>query len=162
MIYFLDTEFIESGPRKPIHLLSIALVSETGREYYAESADAPRVEANDWVRVNVFPLLNKILPTPDYQIAKDILAFCNPQKYGKPEFWGYYADYDWVVFCQLFGAMSQLPEGFPMYCRDLKQWCDDLGNPTLPAQDREEHHALVDARWNRRAWKFLREIQGEG
>ena len=39
-------------------------------------------------------------------------------------FYAYYADYDWVVFCQLFGTMMQLPEGFPMYCIDLKQELD--------------------------------------
>ena len=42
----------------------------------------------------------------------------------KPEFYAYYADYDWVVFCWLFGRMVDLPEGFPMYCIDLKQELD--------------------------------------
>lgn len=40
------------------------------------------------------------------------------------EFYGYYADYDWVLFCSLFGRMIDLPKGFPMYCRDLKQMLD--------------------------------------
>lgn len=43
----------------------------------------------------------------------------------KPVFYGYYADYDWVVFCWLFGKMIDLPKGFPMYCRDLKQMLED-------------------------------------
>jgi hypothetical protein len=51
--------------------------------------------------------------------------------------------------------MIDLPEGWPMYCRDLKQYCDELGNPNLPAQDSTEHHALNDARWNRRVYEFL-------
>lgn len=89
------------------------------------------------------------------QIASEIIEFCNPTKYGKPVFWGYYADYDWVVFCQLFGTMMDLPKGFPMYCCDIKQWCDMLGNPKLPEQGKGEHHALADARWNRQAWEFL-------
>lgn len=41
------------------------------------------------------------------------------------EFYAYYADYDWVVFCWLFGRMIDLPKGFPMYCRDLKQMLDE-------------------------------------
>lgn len=41
------------------------------------------------------------------------------------EFYAYCADYDWVVFCWLFGRMMDLPNGFPMYCRDLKQILDD-------------------------------------
>ena len=42
-----------------------------------------------------------------------------------PEIYGYYADYDWVLFCSLFGTMMDLPAEFPMYCRDLKQMLDD-------------------------------------
>lgn len=75
----------------------------------------------------------------------------------KPEIWAYYADYDWVAFCQLFGTMMDLPKGFPMYCRDLKQWYDMLGNPKLPEQGKGEHNALEDARWNKQAWEFLAE-----
>lgn len=41
------------------------------------------------------------------------------------EFYAYYADYDWVAFCSLFGKMIDLPEGFPMYCKDLKQGLDE-------------------------------------
>ena len=77
------------------------------------------------------------------------------EQYGKPEFWGYYADYDWVVFCWLFGSMMDLPKGWPMYCRDIKQFCDDIGNPRLPEQGKGEHHALSDAKWNKQAYDFL-------
>lgn len=48
----------------------------------------------------------------------------NDMGYHQPEFWGYYGDYDWVVFCSLFGKMINLPQGFPMYLRDLKQALD--------------------------------------
>ncbi len=46
----------------------------------------------------------------------------------KCEFYGYYSDYDWVVFCWLFGRMIDLPKGFPMYCIDLKQELDNKAN----------------------------------
>jgi len=72
------------------------------------------------------------------QIADDIICFCNPDFYNKyksfigklhsddkPIFYGYYSDCDWVVFCQLFGKMIDLPKGFPMYCIDLKQTLDE-------------------------------------
>ena len=42
----------------------------------------------------------------------------------KPQFYGYFADYDWVCFAWLFGKMSDLPKGFPWYCYDLKQEMD--------------------------------------
>ncbi len=78
-----------------------------------------------------------------------------PDIYGKPELWGYYSAYDHVAFCQLFGTMMDLPKGFPMYTRDIKQLCDALGNPRLPEQGKNEHNALADAKWNKLAWVYL-------
>lgn len=79
------------------------------------------------------------------QIASEIKEFIGykPEwtEYGSDEFtddndiqfFGYYADYDWVLFCSLFGRMIDLPKGFPMYCRDLKQMLDEkaLTKPVL-------------------------------
>lgn len=172
--YFLDTKFIEDG--KTIDLISIGLVCEDGREYYALNYDCDWHRANNWVKQNVLSQLPK-MPLPQtyatrkafqsseaYQqgwrnrslIADEIIEFCSVDS--KPEFWGYYADYDWVVFCQLFGMMMDLPEEFPMYCRDIKQWADQLGNPKLPEQGKDERHALSDARWNKQAWEFLHNL----
>lgn len=156
MRYWLDTEFIEDG--KTIDLLSIGIVAEDGREFYAENQDCDRTRADDWVKANVLPHLDMTdgpVVMGKVDLAAEMRLFCDPQRYGKPEFWGYYADYDWVVVCQLFGRMIDLPKGWPMYCRDIKQWCDDLDNPKLPEQDKGEHHALADARWNLTAWQFL-------
>ncbi|HMF60232.1 MAG TPA: 3'-5' exoribonuclease, partial [Vicinamibacterales bacterium] len=86
-------------------------------------------------------------------IRDNVLRFVGGDE--SPEFWAYYADYDWVVFCWLFGRMIDLPKGFPMFCRDIKQRAVDLGSPTLPEQSETEHHALADARWNREAWALL-------
>ncbi len=94
------------------------------------------------------------------------------------EFYGYYSDYDWVVFCWLFGRMIDLPEGFPMCCIDLKQELDNKadrlrlpntelskeqmietikGTANYPKQT-NEHNALSDARWNYELYKFLNKI----
>lgn len=43
-----------------------------------------------------------------------------------PRFYAYFADYDWVLFCTLYGTMMQLPRGFPRYCIDLKQELDSV------------------------------------
>ncbi len=154
MRYFLDTEFSESGASRPVRLISIGIVAEDGRELYLESGEWVMAEVNKWVRENVLPhLKGEMLSLPT--IAHDISDFCDAERYGAPEFWGYYADYDWVVFCQIFGAMIDLPEGWPMYCRDIKQLCDSLGNPKLPPQTSTEHNALNDARWNKMAYDFL-------
>ena len=52
----------------------------------------------------------------------------------KPKFYAYYADYDWVVFCWLFGRMVDLPNGFPYYCIDLKQRLDETLREKLSMQ----------------------------
>ncbi len=154
MRYFIDTEFADDG--KTIDLISIGIVAEDGRELYLESADFDKGKANQWVRENVLPQLRGGECRWSLRsIRVTLLDFFDIEEYGKPELWGYYSAYDHVVFCQIFGTMMDLPEGFPMYTRDLKQWCDALGNPRLPEQGKGEHNALADARWNKVAWEFL-------
>lgn len=158
MKYWFDTEFIEDG--KTIELISIGIVAEDGREFYAESWAISWNKASGWVIDNVKPYLTGENILDRFEMRRAILEFCSLEKYGFPEFWAYYADYDWVVLCQLFGAMINLPKGWPMYCRDVKQLCDQLGNPKLPEQSSTEHHALEDARWTKQAWEFLQKAQG--
>lgn len=176
MKYFIDTEFIE-GFHKPffgkrrhyIDLISIGIVCEDGREYYAVSKEYNYNDASDWVKENVITQIyeeqipafkqqfmdvktfHKYIPDgkTNKQIAQEIQVFINAEPiaitdlgggsvqlttdainnirrgYLQPEFYGYYADYDWVVFCSLYGRMMDLPKGFPMYCRDLKQILDE-------------------------------------
>lgn len=170
MKYFYDTEFIEDG--RTIDLISIGIVAEDGREFYAESLDVDLGKANDWVRENVVSHLWSRQPDKKsanmwsrdggkggllhrQEIRSELLSFCDIERFGKPEFWGYYSAYDHVVLCQLFGRMIDLPQYWPMYTRDIKQLCDSLGNPRLPDQGKGEHHALADARWNKQAYEFL-------
>lgn len=155
MRYWFDTEFIENG--KTIELLSIGIVAEDGRSLYLESSECNTNGASPWVIENVFLHLTGGAALADrVQMQTAIRNFVDDGG-GKPEFWAYYAAYDWVALCQLFGTMMDLPKGWPMYCRDVKQLCDDLGNPALPPQEGTEHHALADARWTREAWEFLQE-----
>jgi hypothetical protein len=159
MKYYLDTEFMEDGHR--IELLSLSLVCEDGWELYAINTEADHSHANEFVREHVLPQLRRddvrpygpMIEGPPAEIRQAVLTMT--QDRAKPRFWGYYADYDWVAFCQLFGSMMGLPKNFPMYCRDLKQLCDELGGPNLPEQGKGEHHALLDARWNKKAHEFL-------
>ena len=175
--YWLDTEFIEDG--KIIDLISIGIVADDGREYYAISTEFNESNASDWVSENVIRQLEPrnqggaTFWKPRSHIKEDLLLFFAggivdsdkdqnldwDEAVKGIEIWAYYADYDWVAFCQLFGTMMDLPKGFPMYCRDIKQWCDQLGNPELPKQEEGEHNALADARWNKQAWEFLRQLE---
>ena len=152
MKIWFDTEFYEDG--QTIQLISIGMVREDGVTYYAETGGAHNLaEASEWLSKNVAPHLRGPVKNRG-AIAHDIEKFVGD----KPEFWAYYADYDWVALCQLYGTMMDLPKGWPMYCRDVKQLCDSLGNPTLKKQALcEEHNALADALWTKKAWEYLME-----
>lgn len=149
MRFWFDTEFYENG--RTIDLISIGVVAEDGREYYAETGDSPLLaRKSEWLEKNVLPHL-----TGERKALLDIQCELVWFMGEKPEIWAYYADYDWVALCQLYGTMMQLPRSWPMYCRDIKQLCDSLGNPKLPKDPQAVHHALTDARWNKDVWEML-------
>lgn len=139
MRYFLDAEFIEDG--HTIDLLSIGITCEDGREYYAESREVDLARANDWVKANVLPHL-KGGGQSRWRIANDVRAFVGTDT---PEFWADFGAYDWVALCQLFGAMVDLPKGWPMFCRDVQQEAARLGVTEFPMAE-DEHNALNGAR----------------
>jgi len=153
MKIWFDTEFIEDG--RTIDLISIALVREDGKVYYAESSETDWSAASDWVNENVKPHLRGGEAVKSRKtIADEVLAFVGEN----PEFWAYYADYDWVVLCQLFGRMIDLPNGWPMFCRDLKQLLVERGNPIVPKQTAGAHDALADALWVRHTFDLVRHL----
>jgi 3' exoribonuclease, RNase T-like len=167
---FLDFEFMEDG--KTIDPLSVGMVREDDEEYYAEFGAADLRKANPWVKEHVLPNLKSFNPEISYlieenvegsttvdfwakskkQIKTELMNFCFMKAdEQKPEFWGYFCDYDWVTLCQLWGRMVDLPSFFPQYCLDVKQemhckkipkeWIEkDHPQPTT-------HNALDDARW---------------
>lgn len=151
MHYFFDTEFVEDG--STIMPISIGIVAEDGRELYLEfDFDEAKANAHDFVRNNVLPFLAGQERYSRAQVRERILSFVEGD--GMPVFWAWYAAYDWVLMCQIFGTMMDLPTKFPMYVRDLKQTCAEHRIPkrVLPKQCGREHHALDDARWLRDAW----------
>jgi hypothetical protein len=247
MKFFIDCEFLEGTQKEKfpislfrkdtpntIDLISIGIVSEDGREYYAISKDFNLKEAWNrydiksysgkggigenthekiyWIRENVLKpifydwkgkdinfheidftykefkkLLNKYGKT-NKQVAEEVKNFIQTgerlNNYYENEtilnnFYAYYADYDWVAFCWLFGKMVDLPTGFPMYCRDLKQMLDEkarqlifgeygnleqrtleqvieeMKNDSAYPKQTNEHNALADAIWNKKLYKFL-------
>jgi len=174
------------GKRKHfIDLISIGIVSRDGREYYAISNEYDYKDADCWVKENVILPMYRELPPfhkehcdpsnfhkrygkSNRQIRDEIKSFVgvtiddwdNEGTEKGIEFYGYYADYDWVLFCSLFGRMIDLPKGFPMYCKDLKQLLDDIGLDKqwkrLNSPDPEgEHNALIDAKWNKNLYEGI-------
>lgn len=153
--YFYDTEFIENG--QLIDLVSIGVVDETGREFYAVSTEFDASRAIPWVKRNV---LDK-LPSPSdqawrtrEQIRADLLAFLTgPGE--QIELWAWMAGYDHVVLAQLWGDMRALPRAIPRFTHELRQKWEDAGSPAVPPQPPDQHNALADARHNLARWQAI-------
>ena len=149
MKYFYDSEFIEDGTT--IELISIGVVCEDGREYYAVSTDFVPERAGPWVRRNVLPKL----PSPSsplwrsrQRIREDLYQFLVPRPAVRPELWAWAGAYDHVALCQLWGSMVDLPTALPRYTNELRQHWDQHGRPELPPVPADAHDALADARHN--------------
>jgi hypothetical protein len=153
--FFYDCEFIEDG--RTIELVSIGVVDENGREFYAVSTQFDPSRAIPWVRDNV---LDK-LPSPGdaawralERIREDLLAFLL-EPGGRIELWAWMAAYDHVVLCQLWGDMRALPRAIPRFTHELRQRWEDSGSPKLPDAPPDQHDALADARHNLARWNAL-------
>jgi hypothetical protein len=163
--YFYDCEFIEDG--RIVDLVSIGVVDEFGREFYAVSTEFDDSRAVPWVRRNV---LDK-LPSPSdrswrsrERIRQDLYEFLVEPLRGRNEqmeLWAWYAAYDHVALAQLWGAMPALPREIPRFTKDLRQRWDDLGRPPLPEMS-GRHDALVDARHNLARWEAMVAANGAG
>lgn len=169
MNYFLDTEFVEDG--FTIMPISLGLVCEDNRSLYVEfEHDEEKACAHEFVRANVLPHLLGRERHTKLQARATILDFLglpkHPAKHPAKHlaeskksimFWAYYADYDWVVWCQIFGTMMDLPEALPKFCMDLQQWWWQLGCPkgVKPPKSFKTHNALADADWNFSFYKKL-------
>ncbi|MDQ2848531.1 MAG: polyadenylate-specific 3'-exoribonuclease AS [Actinomycetota bacterium] len=151
--YFYDCEFIEDGVT--IDLVSIAVIAEDGREFYAVSTEFDQARAGDWVRRNV---LDKLPPPSSTvwrsrrQIREGLAAFLLAP--GLPvELWAWFAAYDHVALAQLWGAMPALPKRIPRLTREIRQYWEAAGSPPLPQHTTDRHNALADARLALARWQ---------
>ena len=177
--YFYDCEFLENG--RTIELISIGIVSNTGREYYAVNRNAPwrKIRKHPWLMANVVPHLPKVhgdmrhfmprnwlcdmrstLVRPRERIAEEVRMFLTGGA-GPSQLWSYFSAYDHVVLAQLWGPMALLPPGIPMRTGDIAQEAARLGlADALPPRPTALHNAIEDARWAKQAWEFLRRHPG--
>ena len=126
MKYWLDTEFIAHP--FTIDLVSIGLVAENGREFYAESSEVDWSKANPWTLENVRPQLDGKGMSREY-ISYALRNFTDGDEH--PVFWGYFPAYDWVALRRAF----RRPRGAAV--------------PLSPALPR--HQAMGDRAWRSRA-----------
>lgn len=128
----IDKEYwIRDNVLKPIYEeLLVKELKEYSSAYIKVSVDAYSF-SNNYNELK--RLINKYGKT-NKQIAEEVKNFVNgvgediSVGHGDKVLYGYYSAYDHVVLCQLFGKMINLPKGFPMYTKDLKQELDRLVN----------------------------------
>ena len=155
MRFFYDTEFIEDG--LTIDLVSIGVVAENGREFYAVSTEFNPDRAGPWVREHV---LAKLPPPADQAwcdratLRSRLIKFLSPHG-EKVELWAWFAAYDHVALAQLWGDMPALPRALPRFTRELRQRWEDVGKPPLPDPPQDAHDALADARHNLARWRVI-------
>ncbi len=182
-IVFLDTEF--TGLHQKTTLISLALVAESGEEFYAEFSDYDKSVSNEFLDKFVFSKLNTIVkPSEDFDgneklifvkgNTEEILPLLSTwlNQFDLIEIWADVLAYDWVLFCELFGGAFNIPENIFYAPFDLATLFRMKGfiNPSDKHNDDisrfeyagasldNQHHALADARVELICWQKLMAI----
>jgi hypothetical protein len=175
MKVFFDTEF--TGLHQRTTLISIGLVSEDGRSFYAEFNDYDRAQVDDWLKDNVLAHLQveqigrlrhvqylslvRIYGESTTTIAADLIDWL--AQFDRVEMISDCLAYDWVLFCELFGGAFGVPKNVYYIPFDLSTAL--LLHGEDPDVNREgfagmtdggpKHNALWDARVIKACWEKL-------
>jgi len=153
MRLFVDTEFTDL-----LHceLLSIGIVSEDDREFYAECSDADLSLCSDFARYGVLPQLGQegVPVLSEIELSGRLIAWL--EQFRSFGLVAVCVDHptDWELFAQLVRDSETL---------QVPHWLKGISiRPTIDARDvetywqlhgRHAHHALHDARANRFAFE---------
>lgn len=172
MKIFFDTEF--TGLHQGTKLISIGLIDENGRSFYAESNYFNNgfytFDDEKWIVENVVPSLtmygknngNPIIQYGDGSKSK-VYGYSECIKdnleiwlsgYGQVEMWSDCLSYDWVLFNQLWGHAFKIPKNVYYIPFDictmfkLKGIDPDINREEFAGMTdgAEKHNALWDAR----------------
>jgi hypothetical protein len=122
MNIFFDTEF--TGLHQETTLVSIGLVAENGREFYAEFTDYDEAQIDSWLQENVIDNLiyhdsvNRAYTDGAHTgrvgntnyIAQELKRWFESFGVDRFEMWSDCLAYDWVLFCQLWGHAFKVPK----------------------------------------------------
>lgn len=135
---FLDTEF--TGLHQNTTLISLALVAETGEEFYAEFTDYNKECIDNYLEINVIANLSLKINEQSYTLQKmhiignknevksALVIWLNQFEIKKDkngniistlQFWADVPHYDWVLFCELFGGALKIPKQIHYICLDI-------------------------------------------
>lgn len=159
MLIFLDTEFTNFVQ---MDLISIALVSEDGQEFYAERTDYRRDDCSDFVREEVLPMLGRVpgAACKRDQLTHRLRAWFNALPEPALLVFDYFSD--WELLADAF-----LGDGFNMPPANVGDKLllagEIVGDPVFQhalnrtfTPDLPPHHALADAKAimaGYRAWR---------
>lgn len=163
MRVFFDTEF--TGLHQNTTLISIGLISEDGRTFYAELTDYDKSQVDEWLEKNV---INNLLVHPDrgyfykvtdtdeiYKDTTDIVANRLEKwlsNFNSVEIWSDCLAYDWVLFNQLFGHAFNIPKNVYYIPFDIctlmkiKGVDPDINREEFSGIEGDKHNALHDAK----------------
>ncbi len=141
-VYFYDTEF--HWDNAGINLISIAVVSGDGREFYAhaDQYDPAAAASVPFLAEHVLPCVAGIPQHSMQDLRTELEAFFTPRP---RQLWADFGAWDQVALMQIWGGMGEQPAWLPMQTRDVRLFASLLGRP-LPQYPAGHHHgALADA-----------------
>ena len=136
---YLDTEFTQLNLSRL--LISLALVSDGGHEFYVEITDTwADSDCSDFVKTVVLPQLNPAKHGQTFSEARSALRrFIS--SVGEAEVIGDALKWDWPLFLELLG-----PEGLPENIAGCREISDIDAEKFSGEAPEAPHHALLDAR----------------
>lgn len=159
MKVFFDTEF--TGLHKDTTLISIGLIADDGKTFYAELNDYDKSQVDEWIQKNV---IDNLLFNNKDAVADTLKIWLS--QFEAVEMWSDCLSYDWVLFNDLFGHAFDIPKNVYYIPFDI---CTLLALRNIdPDISREEfaglevgkdrkHNALWDAQVIKNCyWKALR------
>jgi len=159
MRIFLDTEFTDFNESE-CDLISIGLVADDGREFYAELTDYRQEVCTDFVREIVLPLLKQHKGTilgNRLQVAKELAEWL--EHYRKHDeciiCFDYNTDWDLMRNMLLLLPEDMLPDFLTTknIWGDIDKMAIDYYWLEADCLGHKPHHALWDARGNKYAYR---------
>ncbi len=162
---FFDCEF--TGLHQNTTLISIGLVSECGKTFYAELTDYDESQIDDWLKENVIDkLLNKLMLSNSYKGTTNVICRCDSKnlklylsnwlsQFNQVEIWSDCLSYDWVLFNQIWGHAFNIPKNVYYIPFDICTLFKIKGiDPDISREEylgigsdvvQDKHNALYDA-----------------
>ena len=164
MKLFFDTEF--TGLHKNTTLISIGIISDNNKTFYAELTDYDQSQIDQWLQENVISnltidkdSLGKFGDDDNWIVRGDtssIKYYLSEwlKQFDKVQIWSDCLSYDWVLFNHIFGHAFSIPDNVYYIPFDICTLFEDRQiDPDISREEYAEitdnvmkHNALYDAK----------------